>query len=116
MSRVRTSASKGPRPPRNRRDLEFELREVGATLSAEARRCAARANEQAALLESIAGAAVDAIGDLREDDAAAELASRAHRLRGVVLNALVVLAEFQLVAGRLDAIARIQAATEQAER
>jgi len=82
-------------------------------LSAETRRCVAHANEQAILLESIADAAVDAIGDLREDDPAAQLANRAHRLRGVVLNALAVLAEFQLVAGRLDLLARVQEVTEQ---
>jgi len=88
---------------------------VTATLVAETRRCVARANEQALLLESIAGAAVDAIGDLQVTDPSAQLAHRAHRLRGVVLNALVVLAEFQLVAGRLDALARVQEVTEELE-
>jgi hypothetical protein len=115
MSRVKApgAGSKTPRPRQDREDVGLELREVMARLDAETRRCVARANEQATLLESIAGDAVEAIGDIHADDPAQELAYRAHRLRGVVLNALVVLAEFQLVAGRLDALASIQQAAEQ---
>lgn len=84
-----------------------------ARLTAETRRCVARATEQAVLLESIAEEAADAIGDTTATAPAADLASRAHRLRGAVLHALVVLAEFQLVAGRLDALASLRQVTEE---
>lgn len=87
---------------------ELALREITAATAREVRRCITRANEQALRLESIASEAVEAIGDVHLDDPPEELSHRAQRLRGVVLNALLVLAEFQLVAGQLDALSSIQ--------
>jgi hypothetical protein len=84
------------------------LRELLATISAEATRAVTRANEQAARLENVASEAIETISDLHVDDTPEELLYRAHRLRGVVLNALIVIAEFQLVAGKLDTIAAIR--------
>jgi len=94
------------RTPRNA--AEFALRELAASITAEIRRSAARANDQAARLENIANDAMDAVGDLHLEEPPEELAHRAHRLRGVVLNAYVVLSELQLIAGQLDTLATMQ--------
>lgn len=96
--------------PRDRVTSELLLRELLAALSAELGRAVARGNELSVRLENIAEDAVDSIADVQLDDAPAELAYRAHRLRGVVLNALLVLADFQLVAGKLEAIAALRQA------
>lgn len=86
----------------------FSSRELLAAISAEARRSVAHASEQATRLETIASDAMDAVGGVHVDDPPEELSYRAHRLRGLVLNALVVLAELQLIAGKLDLIASLQ--------
>jgi hypothetical protein len=84
--------------------------EVADTLSGEIARCAARATEYAILLESVGVQTFDATGEIFRDARSAELLQVSHRIRGLVGQALGVLAELQCIAGRLDALAALRAA------
>lgn len=86
--------------------------DVACAIQAEVARCAARAAEHAAVLESIGAQAFDAAGILFSDAPATELLRRAHEVRGLVLHALGVLADLQSEAGRLQALAAIREATD----
>lgn len=72
---------------------------------AEVRRCVARASEHAVVLGSVARAATDTLGETFADLPGEELAAQAHRLRGLVLHGLALLADLQLEAGRLEGLA-----------
>ena len=84
--------------------------EVAATLHSEITRCATRATEHAMLLESIAAHSFTLTGEIFPDSRAPDLLQLSHRIRGIVLQGLGVLAELQCVAGRLDALASLRAA------
>src|SRR5688572_17303728 len=83
-------------------------------VSHEIGRCAARGTEQSVLLESISAQSFTLTGEIFRDADADELTYRSHSIRGLVVNALGVLAELQYVAGRLAALAALRAA-ERAE-
>jgi hypothetical protein len=76
-------------------------------LQAQVGRAAARAAEQAVLLENVGAQAFDAIADMRRDSQGSELLSRAHHLRALVLHGMAVLAQLQCEAGSLEAMASL---------
>jgi hypothetical protein len=84
-------------------------RDVPATLIAEVSRCAARVGNLGAVLENIGGGAVEATCDIGRRFQSQDLERRAHRVRGVVMHGLSVLCELQCEAGRLHALAALQA-------
>ena len=63
-------------------------------LRREIKRCAARATEQALLLESIGAQSFD-LTEVWTDDDEDQLTRRSHDIRGLVVHALCVLAELQ---------------------
>jgi hypothetical protein len=98
------------RKPRTRRPSSPAVRvnDVAAAMSFEIGRCAARANEQAAQLQSIGDQALDLVGEIARDDGPRELLQRSSGIRGLVTHALAVLASLQCEAGRLDVIASLR--------
>jgi hypothetical protein len=60
------------------------------------------------LLESIATQSFALTGEIFRGARSAELLHLSHRMRGLVVHALGVLAELQCVAGRLDALAALR--------
>jgi hypothetical protein len=84
------------------------LDEVTDALGGEIARCAARAAEQAMLLESIGSQTFVVTDEIFRDAGATRLIQRSHAIRGLVAHALAVLTELQCVAGRLDALATIR--------
>jgi hypothetical protein len=84
--------------------------EVADTLGGEVARCAARATEHAMVLESIGVQSFDITRDIFRNARSPELLLLSHRIRGLVVHALSVLAELQCIAGRLDALAALRAA------
>jgi hypothetical protein len=91
--------------PPHRAPTPFD--EVTSALGGEIARCAARAAEQAMLLESIGTQAFSMTSDIFHAGGAGTLLQRSHAIRGLVAHALAVLTELQCVAGRLDALATI---------
>ena len=77
-------------------------------LNGEVGRCATWATENAMLLESIATQSFALTGEIFRGARSAELLHLSHRMRGLVVHALGVLAELQCVAGRLDALAALK--------
>ena len=61
------------------------------------------------VLESIGAQSFNVTSEIFRDARPAELLRLSHRMRGVVVHALGVLAELQCVAGRLDALAALRA-------
>lgn len=84
--------------------------ELGAAIRGEISRCARRAVEQAELLESIGEQSFELVSEIHGNADAEALRRRSHGIRGLVVHSLVVLAELQRVAGRLDALAAMRAA------
>ncbi|MBX3260111.1 MAG: hypothetical protein KF782_10500 [Labilithrix sp.] len=86
------------------------IRELCDAIRGEISRCAQHAAEQAELLESIGEQSFDTVGEIYSDSDSDALMRRSHRIRGLVVHGLVVLAELQSVVGRLDALAAMRAA------
>jgi hypothetical protein len=84
------------------------VNDVAAAISFEIGRCAARANEQAAQLQSIGDQALDLVGEIMRGDGPRELFQRSSAIRGLVTHALTVLSSLQCEAGRLDVIASLR--------
>jgi hypothetical protein len=82
--------------------------EVTDAVGGEIARCAARAAEQAMLLESIGAQTFAVTDEIVRDAGATRLLQRSHAIRGLVAHALAVLTDLQCVAGRLDALATIR--------
>lgn len=91
-----------------------EFADLVCSLDAEVGRVAERAGEQAEILASISAQAHEVAGVLHRDSAGRELLRRSHELRGLVLHALGVLAELQFDAGRMQALAAVRQAMEDA--
>ena len=98
-----------PPPPRRAPPTPFD--EVTDALGGEIARCAARAAEQAMLLESIGSQTFAVTNEIFRAAGAGTLLQRSHAIRGLVAHALAVLTELQCVAGRLDALATIRRVT-----
>jgi hypothetical protein len=94
--------------PRRRAGMPSPYDEVTDVLGGEVSRCAARAAEQALLLESIGAQTFAVTDEIFRAAAAGALLQRSHAIRGLVAHALAVLTELQCVAGRLDALATIR--------
>jgi transglutaminase-like putative cysteine protease len=86
------------------------VHELAAALRGEITRCARRAVEQAELLESIGAQSFELVSEINADADTEALTRRSHGIRGLVVHSLVVLAELQRAAGRLDALAALRAA------
>jgi hypothetical protein len=99
--RFRRSPRRGPTAP-------TPYDEVTDALGGEISRCAARAAEQAILLESIGSQTFAVTDEIFRAAGAGTLLQRSHAIRGLVAHALAVLTELQCVAGRLDALATIR--------
>ncbi|MCW5831347.1 MAG: hypothetical protein KIS78_02685 [Labilithrix sp.] len=84
--------------------------ELAAAIRREVSRCAKHAVDQAELLESIGEQSFALVSEIHGSADAEALRRRSHGIRGLVVHTLVVLAEFQRVAGRLDALAAMRAA------
>jgi hypothetical protein len=89
--------------------------EVGAALRGEIGRCALRAAEEAATLESVAERSFELSTSISRDAHATDLRRVSDAMRGVVLQALSTVAEIQRIAGRLSTCAALRAAEEAQE-
>jgi hypothetical protein len=94
--------------PRLRRAIATPFDELTDAVSGEIARCAARAAEQAQLLESIGSQTFAVTDEIFRTAHPSTLLQRSHAIRGLVAHALAVLTELQCVAGRLDALATIR--------
>jgi hypothetical protein len=88
--------------------------ELVDALSGEIARCAARATEQARLLESIGAQSFGLVCEIYRDNDSDTLTRHSHNIRGLVVHGLTILAELQCVAGRLGALAALRAAEQAA--
>ncbi|MBX3218962.1 MAG: hypothetical protein KF795_00505 [Labilithrix sp.] len=108
---ARTGTSEQPQPG-NADDAtpsKFAI-EISDAIRAHITRCSERATEQAELLETIGEQSFEMVGEIHgglSDDA---LRYHAHRMRGLVVHTLGVVAELQRVVGQLDALASMRAA------
>jgi len=81
-----------------------------ASLAADARSVVGATEEQGRMLAHVGRAAAECLHDLFRDATADELRSRATRLRGAALHALLLAAELHSNAGRLEQIASVREA------
>ena len=84
--------------------------ELSDALCEEISRCASRTVEQAELLESIGEQSFELVNEISSNADPQTLMRCSHGIRGLVMHSLIVLAELQRVAGRLDALATMRAA------
>ena len=112
--RIRRAA---PRRERQQSPMSVaDSQDLLCAVQVEVARVSARAGEHAAILESIGIQAFEAAGTLAADASASDLVRRAHETRGIVLHALAVLADLQAEVGRMQTLAAMRQALDDARQ
>lgn len=112
VMRSKSGPSIATAPSKHQRHAQAakELVDLKCAVTMEVAQTASRAAEHATILESIGARAFEAAGVLSRDASDNQLLRKSHEVRGLVAQALGVLADLQFQAGRMHALAAIRQA------